>query len=278
MRATARFSVSMFLVVTCIVVAGCRDGGVSGRTPDVVVTNSYLQCAVQDLWGPDARILCLAPPGMCPGHFDISPAQVKAMRACRFLLLFDFQQQVESSLARLKQGGLKVVLIQSPEGLCVPNSYLAVCRQVCRCLSQEYPQRSDEFARRLAGIEERLAALSAEQQGRVRESNLVSAAVLVSSHQAKFAQWLGLTPVATFIGTDVETAAHIDSCLEKAAGCDVRLVIANQQEGTSLAHALADRLKAEAVVFSSFPLETAGEAGFDTLVRANVQALVEAAP
>lgn len=278
MRATARLSVSVFLVMTCIVAVGCRDDGVSGRTPDIVVTNSYLQCAVQDLWGPDAGILCLAPPGMCPGHFDISPAQIKAMRACRLLLLFDFQQQVESSLARLKEGGLKVVLIQGPEGLCVPDSYLAVCRQICRCLSQEYPGRSDEFAKRLMSIEERLTALSAEQQGRVRESSLASAAVLVSNHQARFVRWLGLTPVATFVGTDIETAANIDSCLEKAVARDVRLVIANQQEGTSLAHALADRLKAKAVVFSNFPVETADEAGFDALVRANVQALVEAAP
>jgi zinc transport system substrate-binding protein len=278
MRATVRFSVSVLLAVTCAVLVGCRDGVASGPTTDIVVTNSYLQCAVQDLLGPDTRILCLAPPGMCPGHFDISPAQVKAMRACRLLILFDFQQQVESSLARLKEGGLKTVLIQSPEGLCIPDSYLAVCGRVCRCLSQEYPQRSDEFAKRLASVEERLATLGTEQRGRVQESNLASAAVLASSHQAKFVQWLGLMPVATFVGSDVETAANINHCLHEAAGRDVRFVIANQQEGTSLAHALADRLKAKAVVFSNFPSETGGEAGFDVLVRANVQALVEALP
>ncbi|OHB63822.1 MAG: hypothetical protein A2Y77_01260 [Planctomycetes bacterium RBG_13_62_9] len=268
----------MLLVVACVAVGGCRDDGVSDRTPDIVVTNSYLQCAVRDLWGPDARILCLAPPGMCPGHFDVSPAQVKAMRACRMLLLFDFQRQVESSLARLKEGGLKVVLIQGPEGLCVPDSYLAVCGDVCKCLSQEYPQRSDDFAKRLASIEARLVSLGAEQQASVREANLISAAVLVSNHQARFARWLGLTPVATFAGNDVETAANIDHCLQEAVGHDVRFVISNQQEGASLAHALADRLKIKAVVFSNFPLETAGEAAFDALVRANVQALIEAAP
>ena len=192
------------------------------------------------------------------------------------LLLFDFQRQVETSLARLKEGGLKVHLVEVPDGMCVPDTYLAVCREVCGFLSQEYPERGDAFARRLKDIEKRLSDLGVEQQGRVKEANLAGAEILVSNHQAKFAQWLGLTPAAGFSGSDVETVANIDDDLKRAAGRNIRFIVANQQEGTALAKALADRLKATAVVFSNFPLETAGEAGFDALVRANVDALLKA--
>jgi ABC-type Zn uptake system ZnuABC Zn-binding protein ZnuA len=189
--------------------------------------------------------------------------------------LFDFQRQVESSLSRLKENGLKVYLVGAPEGLCVPDTYGAVCREVCDLLSKEYPERSDTFAARLSGVEKRLEGLGAEQRERVRESKLAGAEIVVSTHQAKFAQWLGLAPVATFMGSDIETVANIDRCLQNATGHDIRVVIANQQEGTALAQALADRLKAKPVVFSNFPLET-GEAAFDALVGANVRALTGA--
>jgi zinc transport system substrate-binding protein len=254
---------------------GCRNQRDVARAPDVVVTNSYLQCAVRDLWGPGIEVMCLAAPGMCPGHFDISPGQVKAMRDCRLLLLFDFQRQVESSLARLKENGLKIGMVVAPEGLCVPDTYLAVCRDVCGHLSKEYPERAAGFASRLAEIEKRLAALGIEQREKVRESKLAGAEIVVSNHQAKFAEWLGLTPAGTFAGSDVETVANIDRCLQGATGRDIRCVVANRQEGTSLAQALADRLKSRVAVFSNFPLEASGEAGFDALVRANVRALTE---
>ncbi len=277
MRATMRPWLLGLPALLCVVLGGCRDGRDAVSVPDVVVTNSYLQCAVQDLWGPGVKVLCLAAPGMCPGHFDIAPGQVQAMRDCRMLLLFDFQRQVETSLARLKENGLKIHLVGAPEGLCVPDSYVAVCRDVGRYLAQAYPARSAEFAARLTEVEKRLASLGIEQQEKVRASKAAGAEIVVSGHQAKFARWLGLTPIGTFAGTDVETVAHIDRCLQDAAGRDIRFVIANRQEGAALAQALADRLKSRVVVFSNFPLDTAGPAGFDALVRANVQALVEAA-
>jgi len=110
----------------------------------------------------------------------------------------------------------------------------------------------------------------------IRQAGISSAKVLASNHQADFANWLGLQTVATFIGSDVETVTGIDNCIRKAEGQDVRFVIANKQEGTALAEALAERLGSKAVVFSNFP-EFMGEAhGFDTLLRTNVDALVQA--
>jgi ABC-type Zn uptake system ZnuABC Zn-binding protein ZnuA len=267
---------SVSLIVVALVTTGCRDTAAREGTPEIAVTNSYLECVVKDLCGPDMRVLCLAPPGMCPGHFDISPAQVRQLRNCRVLLLFDFQQQVEQKLARLRENGLKTQLIRAPSGLCVPDTYMATCKEVCRALSSEYPEKASQFAERLSVADKRLERLAAELQGSVIGSGIVSARVLTSNHQAEFAQWLGLKPVATFIGSDLETVANIDHCLQKAAGQDIRLVIANQQEGTALAEALAERLGARVVVFSNFPQACEGVGGFDRLLRDNVRLVLEA--
>ncbi len=265
----------LVLAVLLALAAGCaRSGPPPGTTADIAVTNSYLECAVRDLCPSGVTILCLAPPGMCPGHFDISPAQVRQLRNCRALLLFDFQQSIAESLSRLREGGLQMELIPAPAGLCVPDSYLATCRQVSRILAAVYPEKATQLAERLASIEERLQTLATDLRAAIAGAGAAAAGVLTSRHQAVFAEWLGLKPIATFIGSDLETVAGVDHCLKQAAGADVRFVIANRQEGTGLAEALAERLHAKAVVFSNFPESSEGVDGFDRLVRDNVGLLL----
>jgi hypothetical protein len=185
--------------------AGCENKTGEESHAEIAVTNSYLGCAVLELCSDDTEVLCLAPPGMCPGHFDISPLQVKQLCDCRMLLLFDFQKQVAGTLSRVKKRGLKTALVEETGGLCVPETYLAVCREVSDILSSEYPERK-------------------------------------ANHQADFVNWLGLETIATFVGSDIETVTGIDRCIRKAEGQDVRFVIANKQEGTAMAKALFQQL------------------------------------
>ena len=256
--------------------AGCENKPGEESHAEIAVTNSYLGCVVRELCGDDTEVLCLAPPGMCPGHFDISPLQVKQLCDCRMLLLFDFQKQVEGTLSRLKEKGLKTAIVKEAGGLCVPETYLAVCREVSDILSSEYPERNARYQQRLGVIEKDLKDLREELLEKVRQAGISSAKVLASNHQADFVSWLGLEAIATFVGSDIETVAGIEHCIKKAKGQDVRFVIANKQEGTALAKALAERLGARAVVFSNFPELSGGPSGFDELLRANVEELLRA--
>jgi len=274
MRVDRTVHILIIFVFMGLPLGGCRDTGVREQAYDVAVTNSYLGCVVRDLCGADVDILCLAPPGMCPGHFDISPVQVRYLQDCRMLLLFDFQQKVEHTLARLKENGLRTCRIHTPPALCVPETYLIACAQAAEALAELYPERTAQFAQRLDAIETRLGALAQELKTQVREAQAAPAMVLTSNHQAAFSAWLGLETIATFVGSDIETVSNIDRCLQAAAGRDVRFVIANQQEGTALAEALAERLQARAVVFSNFPRPADGVAGFDRLLRDNVGLLI----
>lgn len=258
-------------------VTGCENKAGRESHPEIAVTNSYLQCVVKDLCGDQKEVLCLTPPGMCPGHFDISPGQVQQLCSCKLLLLFDFQKKVEESLSRVKQNGLQTAIVKTPPGLCVPDAYLAICREVCDTLSQRYPEREPLLRQRVELIEERLENLSGELTAKIQQSGLKSVKVLASNRQEQFCNWLGLQTIATFVGSDVETVSNISDCLKKAEEQGVRFIVANKQQGTALAESLADRLKASAVVFSNFPPVDNRPNAFDRLVRANVQALVGAA-
>ena len=63
----------LFSAAFGLLVAGCENKPGEESRAEVAVTNSYLGCAVRELCGDDTEVLCLVPPGMCPGHFDISP-------------------------------------------------------------------------------------------------------------------------------------------------------------------------------------------------------------
>jgi len=267
----------VFSAVFGLLVAGCENKPGKESCAEIAVTNSYLGCAVRELCGDNTEVLCLVPPGMCPGHFDISPLQVEQLCGCRMLLLFDFQKQVEETLYRVKERGLKTALVRETGGLCVPETYLAACREISDILSSEYPERKAEYQQRLAVIEKDLKRLRGELLEKVQQAGISSAGVLVSNYQADFASWLGLETIATFVGSDIETAAGIEHCIKKAQDQDVRFVIANKQEGTALAKALAERLRAKDVVFSNFPEFSGDASGFSALLRANVEALLGAA-
>jgi len=265
-----------FSAIFALLAGGCRNEADEATRAEIAVTNSYLGCAVLDLCGDDMQVLCLAPPGMCPGHFDISPLQVRQLCDSRLLLLFDFQKAVAGTLSRVKERGMKTAVVEKPGGFCLPETYLTICRDVSEVLSTEYPERQTQFRQRLLAIENDLKQLRQELLDKMQRAGISSAKVLASNHQADFANWLGLETIATFIGSDVETVAGIDRCLKKAEGRDVRFVIANKQEGTALAEALAERLRAGAVVFSNFPEMQGQSSGFDTLLRTNVEALLQA--
>ena len=266
---------SLSLVLN-IAITGCKDKKNNGANPEIAVANSYLLSIAKDICGSQTEVISLVPPGMCPGHFDISPRQVEKLSQCKTLLLFDFQSQLGDALARISQHGLKIHDIECPEGLCLPQTYLTIARSVADALTQDNPDKRAEYEQGLEMMEKRLDNLDNEIHTKIEQLGLRNTDVISSVHQAEFAGWLGLDVVATFSGNDTETPAGINQCLMQANDRSVKLVIANKQEGIELATALAERLNAKMIVFSNFPAgddNTADRPLFDSLLLENVSQL-----
>ena len=262
----------LLAILTPLTVTGCSREEPSDA--QIAVTNSYLAATVRDI-DPNIDVLTLAPPGMCPGHFDISPGQVRALRKCKLLILFDFQQAVADKLERLSEKGLQVRTVATQAGLCVPDTYLDCCRQVGEALARSKGNSAEIYNDRLGQIERRLKTLEQNIGEMIAAAGLANAAVITSYHQSNFARWAGLDVVSQFAGSDTETAANINDCIRNADGRGVKFVIANQQEGDALAKALAERLYCVPVVFSNFP-DLDSDPAFDNNLKANINRLIEA--
>ena len=282
------------LLLVSLIVAGCSpaptpsiapptqagDRGdppqVADGRPAIAVSNSYLGAAVQDLLGGDMALLLLAEPGMCPGHFDLRPSQVRDLRACRLLLRFDFQRSLDARLEQAGGAGPRVVAVNVHSGLCVPDSYHAVCGHLAEALVADQRLSRAAADARLAAVAERLHALNAWTREQIERASLSGAAILSSGHQAEFCRYLGLNVVATFSAADTAQPSQIDGAVKAGEQAGVKLIVANLPEGRQLADALGDRLRVPVVVFGNFPEKLQPQA-FEQLVRRNVTTLIEAA-
>ncbi len=250
------------------------DDSSGADSPSIAASSSYLASAVRDVMGDSEPVLVLAEPGMCPGHFDLRPSQVQQMRRCRTLLRFEFQQSLDRRLGDDAAAGPAVVAVSVPGGMCEPESYLAVCRQIGDALVHQGRLSRERADVQIASIAQRLDALSSWMVEQVAAAQLRDAPVLTSAHQSSFCTRLGLRVVATFSGVDSAQPSQIEQAVESGEATDVRQIVANRPEGRQLADALGERLGARVVVFENFPRSDSAGA-FEEMVRGNIQALTE---
>jgi zinc transport system substrate-binding protein len=268
-------SLSAFILASAILAGGCTRNDNRSAQPTIAVTTSYLESAVRDLVGDDVNVLRLAEPGACPGHFDIRPSQASELRRCRMLLRFDFQSSLDPILSGEGTNQAHIAAVTIHTGLCLPESYLSCCQQVATALVAEGWLSQTNADSRLRGIEMRLDALTQDTTNRVAKARLAGIPVISSGHQKDFCQWLGLKVAATFRAADTASVAEIDNSISTGSLAGTKLIVANLPEGRRTADALAERLKANVVVFGNFPIPKNGRIRFDDLIVQNVADLIK---
>jgi ABC-type Zn uptake system ZnuABC Zn-binding protein ZnuA len=264
----------VFAALSIFAIAGCVNKQETSNAPVISVTNSWLASAVRDIAGDDITIKHLLPPGSCPGHFDISPREIKRLKQSRILFRFHFQQGLDQKLSRLN---LKTHSITAPEGLSVPESYLIACREICIALSQEFPQKTSFYQQRLQVLEMRMEHLTQQVRREIESNKLIGLRVISSRHQACFCAWLGLEIVARYSGADSTSISEIQKAIKAGEDSGIRLIVANKQEGPQAAHALGQRLKAPLAMLSNFPCMAENERTFEQLVINNTNRIIKAA-
>lgn len=243
----------------------------------VAVANSFLGAVVRELVGDDVKLVALAEPGMCPGHFDLRPSQVRQVQQCQLLLRFDFQQSIDKVLERAGDRVPRIAVVQITGGLCEPSSLVDASRQVAGVLVDVGLLSRAVADQRVAATADRMNNLATWAREQIDAAQLAELRVMTSRHQEAFCRGLGLHVVATFPTADDSTTSEMDDAVSQGREGQVNLIVANLPEGRQAADALADRFAAAVVVFGNFP-DGKGTDSFDRLVRDNVQLLVKARP
>ena len=257
-----------------LLLAAC---GLRSRPADLACGSSYLEAAVRDVTQQPLSMLRLAEPGTCPGHFDIRPSQAAALRQCRLVLRFDFQQALDAQAQAGTPDGPAVGIVSVRSGMCVPETYLEVCQQIIPPLARWQQRPPEAYHSQLSAIRQRLQALEHHLRAQVSNAALAGVPVVASKRQRDFCEWLGLQVAGDFVGADIARPSELEKAIHAGRAAGARLVIANLPEGRKAADFIADALGAKVVVFGNFPLPADSGPEFDALLQDNVRVLLQAA-
>jgi ABC-type Zn uptake system ZnuABC Zn-binding protein ZnuA len=260
------------ILAPLLLAVACGGLQASSQGLSVVVTTSMLESAVRSVLPDQAKIevIRLLPPGSCPGHFDLSPSALPALRAARLVIRHDYQGVLEEKVSALGNLRPNVIAARTPGSLLIPENYQSLVSDVARILSALTPAHGDEIiaAARARGAGN--GALSRNIRGMAQA--WAGAPVISSSSQKQFCEWLGLRVVGTLNRPEEISPRDYQRLLALRPA----MVVANLQEGPEAALSLGRRMGVPVAVVSNFPGADGYGRDYEELLRENLLRIAEA--
>jgi ABC-type Zn uptake system ZnuABC Zn-binding protein ZnuA len=237
----------------------------------VMVSTSILETAVKDLLPSESGIIVvlLLPPSTCPGHSDLAPSILPALKNATLVLRHDYQGFLDKRFDSLSLPASVRGAIPTPGSLLIPSNYGRFLEQTADLLESAIPEHRLAIRRNLKKRLQSLPALEIERDRRFKHR--VGRAVLVSARQAEFCTSVGLQVVGRV--PDEQASPSVYSSLSKTKA---RLIVANLQEGTATATGLAKRLRLPIALLSNFPNAEGFPADYESFFRENLRRLDQA--
>ena len=244
--------------------ARTAPAGTSARLR-VVVTTTHLGALVSAIGRGRTEAVVLVPGGMCPGHFDISPAVVRRAEGADLFLRHAWERWVADTARRLT--GSEAVAIASPGNWMVPERNLAAAEAVRDALARVDPAGSGAYHRNYAAYH---AAVDSLARWLDREAAAFRGVpVAASAQQREFLERVGMLIAAEYGRAEDMSAREVTGVIDAARAANVRLVVDNLQSGPDAGAQIARDLGVPHVTLTNFPLD----AGYEAALRANVASL-----
>ena len=247
----------------------------AAERPIVVTTTSVLGAAVQAVGGDSVTVETILPPGSCPGHFDLEPAQVRRLLACELFLRHDFQGFLDDRLLANGVAPDRIAILPAPGGLCVPSTFVALGRAAAKELAARLPGKAEAMLARADAL-----ARTAQSRGEMlyaRAARLRGKPVAAAQHQAAFLRWLGLEVRCVLPGGDDPAPGVVSRSLDAIRATGAVAIVGNVPSGRRLPAALADAANRPLVMFDNFPSSCA-PADYWAMLDRNLDALLAALP
>ncbi len=208
----------------------------------VVCTTTVLASIVEDLTGEKCEVI--APPTVCPGHYDIKPSDIEKVRDADVVFAHGFEPWVDE-LVNASKSKAKVVKIPGPwnSPSLLRDKYIKIAAEL---ENLGYRTNIDKCLESINQTEKYLKMFAIER-------GFVDTPVICMQWQKNFIEFLGFKILATYPPPEIVSAKKYSEILEKGKGA--KLVIDNLQSGTELGEKIAKELGAVEVAISNFPMD-----------------------
>jgi zinc transport system substrate-binding protein len=260
--------VSAFLVFLCL--PSIISAAEQAEPVKVVVTTSLIKTIVQTIGGDSLHVVTIVSAGMCPGHFDVRPADIAELSDAELLLSHGFEGWVDKLVSSSGNGRLEASTVGVEGNWMVPDIHKRAARKITEMLCDLTPRNRDYYRRNLGSCEQ--AIDSVVTLIRKLTENLQSVKVICAEHQSEFLDWLGFDVTASYGRPEEMTPTNLVEVLRTARAEDVRIIVDNLQSGGKAGQTIAEQIGAEHVTLTNFPL---GDSYVISLME-NIEKMVKA--
>lgn len=268
--------VGVLAAVLAVAAASCGrpQGG-------MVVGSAHLQAMTLELTGGRVQARNLIPPAMCPGHFDMRPGDIEALRGDAVLLLQPWQLRMPNVRGLLEASGIpseRIRVIDVDGNWMAPPVYFEALGAVAEALAELEPAEAETYRARARERRHAAEAFAEALRGRIDAAGLAGVKVACNEMQADLARWAGLDVVATFGRAEDMSVAAVADLSQRIKDSGATLVVDNLQSGDpKTGAALARDAGVAHVVLSNFPGGLEGTETWERALERNIELLLGAA-
>ncbi|MBQ0104597.1 MAG: zinc ABC transporter substrate-binding protein, partial [Armatimonadetes bacterium] len=227
---------SLFCVLLCVgAYAKCTG----------TVTSRLLDCCVGDIGKDRVEIYTLVPVSACPGHFDLSPNDIKKAKKSDYIFCHGFEPYVQ----KINRGNDYALC--KDLNMLVPKHYIEGLRFVCDKLCAKDKKNEAFYRKNLKEATERTNKL--DRTVRARAKKLKGRTAVCSVNNKPLLMYFGFNVAASFPVPDKITPKTWTDIVRKSKKTKIDYCIDNLQSGKNTSLQLSRDLKAKHLVTSNFP-------------------------
>jgi zinc transport system substrate-binding protein len=247
---------------------------------DIVAGSSLISNIIQDVAGDKLETRTLIPPGVCPGHYVVSPGDIKALANCTALFIHDYQQyfsNITGAIAAAENPDLIITVLNVTGNWMVPAVQAEAVDKIAQALEQIDPENAAYYQQRAADRVRAILDKGEEVENTLQGAGVDGVKVICADMQADFVEWAGFDVVATFGRPEDLSPADEAQLATEAKQAGAALIIDNLQSGSAtLGPAIEQDVEAIPVTISNFPGGLENTETWEEAIDKNVDLLLEA--
>ncbi len=271
---------TLVIVLVGILVTFLIRGHSGPPSADIMTGSSYITNIIQDLSDGGVKTRTLIPPGVCPGHYDVRPSEIKALVNSKALFIHNFQQtyaNVIGAIEAAQNPDIIITVLNVTGNWMVPAVQAEAVNKIAQALGEIYPENAAYYAGNATERAQAILAYGEQVKDRLQDAAVDGVKVICAAMQEGFVRWAGFDIVATYGRPEELSPADVQQLITEAIEAGVVLVIDNLQSGTTtLGASLGHDIEAIPVTISNFPGGLENTETWEKAIDKNVALLLEA--
>lgn len=244
---------------------------------EIVSTTTQILSVVKEIGKENVNVSVLIPAGICPGHYEMKPADLKKLLDGGIFVYHGWEGFVEDILNTISSSSAKAFKIDVSGSWLVPHVQIEAAEKITKILENTDKKHKKIYETNLALYKKQMQNLDRKIKNFIANNRLIGIKVVSSKMQKDFLTYLGFDVIDCF-GSDEEiTPGDIIRLINSIKNHNVKIIVSNLQSGTSTGEMLAKKTSLAHVIISNFPGGFENTRTIEDTIMKNINLLKNAA-